>query len=73
MLYTTYWHYKGFSTFQCQKIDVAMKSVVHDEGLFTCTVFTARRYANVIYAMALCPSVCLSARPCVYPSEDKRT
>jgi len=23
------------------------------------TVFTARRYASAVYAMALCPSVCL--------------
>jgi len=27
--------------------------------------FTARRYASAVYAVVLCPSVCLSVRPTV--------
>jgi len=28
-------------------------------------VFTARRYASVVYAVGVCPSICLSVRPSV--------
>jgi len=35
-------------------------------------IFTARRYATAVYAVALCLSVCLSVCPSVHPSVTSR-
>jgi len=39
-----------------------------------CSIFTARRYASAVYAMALCPSVCPSVRhkPVLYQMAKHR-
>ena len=34
------------------------------------TLFSARRYVNAEYAMALCPTVCLPVRPSVYRKSE---